>query len=438
MRRWLPLLLCLLAAPDAALAAMNAQREILPNGLVLITSRQPALPIVSVRLLIRAGSRHDPADRHGLANLTSRLLTLGTAGRDAMSISGLIEGLGAHLRADCYREQSSLDLNILRKDLDTGLALLGEVLTAASFPRQEVERTKQSILASLRAKKDHPGAIARDAFREALYPGSFHGRPVEGSEESLSRLDRDAVMDFHRRYYRPDRTLLVAAGDITHEEMRQKLTRALAGWLAGGGEADAPVVLPAPKRAAVRLDRDLAQSNIVMGHEGPLRMNPDHYANRVMNQILGGGDLTSRLGDSIRNRRGLAYSVYSYFAAGRNTGRFQVAMQTRNESAREAIAVARAEIERMRRGGVTAEELRDAKSYLTGSFALGLDTNDDIADFLGQVEYLDLGLDYADRYPGMIRKVTVEDVLRVARKYLQPEKLILVVVGNLRKAGLEN
>ena len=439
MTRWLPLLLCLILGPHtAAFAAMNAQRTTLPNGLVLVTSEQPALPIVTVRLLIRAGSRYDPGHRHGVANLTSRLLTLGTPTRDAMGISGLIEGIGAHFWADCGRELATLNLNILKKDLDTGLGLMSEVLTAASFPEKEVSRTKQSLTASIRAKKDRPRTIARDAFRDALYPDSFYGRPVEGSEDTVRGLDRNAVVDFHQRYYRPDRTIVVVVGDITHKEIRQKLTEALAGWEQGDGEADAPVALQAPKRAAVKLDRNLSQSNIVMGHEGPLRMNPDHYAIRVMNQILGGGDLSSRLGDGIRNRRGLAYSIYSYFVAGKNAGRFQLAMQTRNESAREAIEVAKAEIERIRRDGVTAEELQDAKNYLTGSFALGLDTNDDVADFLGQVEYLGLGLDYADRYPGLIRKVTAEDVLRVARKYLQPEKLILVVVGNLEKAGLEN
>lgn len=440
MRRWLPLLLlCLLLGPDAvALAAMNAQRTELPNGLVLVTSEQPALPIVSVRLLIRAGSRYDPGASHGLANLTSRLLTLGTPTRDAMSISGLVEGMGAHFWADCGREQATLNLNILKKDLDTGLALMSEVLTAASFPEMEVNRIKKALMASIRAKQDRPRAIARDAFRAALYPDSFYGRPVEGSEDSVPGLDRNAVAGFHRRYYRPDRTILVVVGDITHEEIAQKLASALAGWNKGDGKPDAPVALQAPKRAAVKLDRNLVQSNIIMGHEGPLRMNPDHYAIRVMNQILGGGDLTSRLGDGIRNQRGLAYSIYSYFVAGKNAGRFQLAMQTRNESAREAIEVAKAELERLRRDGVTAEEIRDAKSYLTGSFALGLDTNDDVADFLGQVEYLGLGLDYADGYPDLIRKVTAEDVLRVARKYLQPEKLLLVVVGNLEKAGLEN
>ena len=439
MRRWLPLLLCLLVAPNAvALAAMNAERATLPNGMVLLTSEQPPLPIVSIRLLMRAGSRYDPEGRHGVANLTSRLLTLGTPGRDAMSISGVIEGVGAQFRADAYREQASLNLNILKKDLDVGLALMAEVLTSPSFPRQELERTRQSLMASIRARKDRPNAVAREAFRAALYPDSFYGRPVEGSEDSLRSLDRDAVVDFHRRYYRPDRAILVAVGDITHEEIQQKLIEALAGWKPGGGEPDPPVKLKPPQRTPVKLDRNLTQSNIIMGHEGPLRMNPDHYAIRVMSHILGGGDLTSRLGDGIRNQRGLAYSVYSYFVAGTNTGRFQLAMQTRNESAREAMKVARAEIERMRRDGVTEEELQDARNYLIGSFALGLDTNDDIADFLGQVEYLGLGLDYADRYAALIRDVTAEDIRRVARKYLQPDKLIVVVVGNLKKARLEN
>ena len=439
MRRWLPLLLCLILGPDAvAFAAMNAQRTTLPNGLVLVTSEQPALPIVSVRLLIRAGSRYDPGPRHGLAILTSRLLTLGTPTRDAMSISGLVEGMGAHFWADCGRELATVNLSILKKDLDAGLGLLSEVLAAASFPEKEVERTKQSLVAALRARKDRPNAVARDAFRAALYPGSFYGRPVDGSEESVPALDRSAVVDFHRRHYRPDRTILVAVGDITHQEIRGKLVKALAGWKPAGGEPDAAVTLTPPKRAPVKVDRNLTQSTIVMGHEGPLRMDPDHYAIRVMNQILGGGALSSRLGDSIRNERGLAYSVYSYFVAGRNAGRFQMAMQTRNESAREAMSVARAEIERIRRDGVTDEELRDAKSYLIGSFSLGLETNDDIADFLGQVEYLGLGLDYADRYPDLIRGVTVEDVLRAARKHLQPEKLIVVVVGDLEKARLDN
>ena len=435
MTRWLPLLLCLLAGPAAA---MDAQRATLPNGLVLVTSEQPALPIVSVRLLARAGSRYDPDSRHGLANLTSRLLTLGTPTRDAMQVSGLIEGMGAHFWTDSGRELAAVNLNILKKDLDTGLALMAEALTAATFPAGEVERLKKSLMASIRARKDRPRAVARDAFRAALFPDHFYGRPVTGTEDSVEGLDRDAVLDFHGRYYRPDRTILVAVGDVTHDEMARKLTEVLAGWERGDGRPDPRVVLPRPRRAAVKLDRNLTQSNLVMGHEGPLRKDRDHYALRVMNHVLGGDSISSRLGDSIRNRRGLAYSIYSYFFAGKNSGYFQLAMQTRNESAREGTEAARSEIERMRRDGVTGQELRDAKAYLTGRFALQWETNDDIADYLGQVEYLGLGLDYAKRYPERIRSVTAEDVLRAARKHLQPDKLILVAVGNLEQADLGN
>lgn len=436
MTRWLPLLLCLLAGP--AFAAMNAQRATLPNGLTLVTSEQPSIPIVSVRLLVRAGSRYDPDSQHGLANLTSRLLTLGTPTRDAMQVSGLIEGMGTHFWTDSGRELATVNLNILKKDLDTGLALMAEALTAATFPAGEVERVKKSLAASIRARKDRPRAVARDAFRAALFPDHFYGRPVTGTEDSVEGLGRDAVLDFHRRYYRPDRTILVAVGDVTHDEMTRKLTDVLADWERGDGRPDPRVVLPPPRRAAVEIDRNLTQSNLVMGHEGPLRRDRDHYALRVMNHVLGGGSISSRLGDSIRNRRGLAYSIYSYFFAGKHSGYFQLAMQTRNDRAREATEAARSEIERMRREGVTERELRDAKAYLTGRFALQWETNDDIADYLGQVEYLGLGPDYARRYPDLIRSVTAEDVLRAARKHLQPDKLILVAVGNLEQAGLGN
>ena len=156
MKRWLPLLLCSVLAPQAAaFAAMNAQREILPNGMVLVTSEQPALPIVAVQLLIRAGSRYDPADRHGLANLTSRLLTRGTPMRDSMAISGLVEGMGAHLGTDSGRELATVSLSILKKDLDTGLALLGEVLTASSFPEKGAG-TNQAVAYGLPPGQEGP------------------------------------------------------------------------------------------------------------------------------------------------------------------------------------------------------------------------------------------------------------------------------------------
>jgi zinc protease len=172
-----------------------------------------------------------------------------------------------------------------------------------------------------------------------------------------------------------------------------------------------------------------------MGHEGVTRGNPDYYAIQVMNNILGGGGFSSRVMESIRNQRGLAYSVYTHFNADKSHGSFAFVMQTQNESARESLRIAREEIERIRRELVSEQELSDAKDYLTGSFPLRLDTNRKVASFLAQVEFFELGLNYPDRYPDYIRAVKREDVLRVAERYLRPERLITVVVGNQTKIG---
>jgi zinc protease len=185
----------------------------------------------------------------------------------------------------------------------------------------------------------------------------------------------------------------------------------------------------------IRVNKDLTQANIILGHEGVGRGSPDYYALQVMNYILGGGGFSSRTLDSIRNERGLAYSVYSYFSAEKNHGSFEFVMQTKNETALEAIRIANAEIRRIREELVAEAELADAKDYLTGSFPLRFDTNRKVANFLAQVEYLGLGLEYPQRYPDLIRKVAREDVLRVAQKYLKPEQLITVLVGNQQKIG---
>src|SRR5262249_14049515 len=221
--------------------------------------------------------------------------------------------------------------------------------------------------------------------------------------------------------------------DVSEQEIAPLLSKALRGWEKGEPSAPptAPVNIGPPK--LVRVNKELTQANIAMGHGGVARGNPDYYAIQVMNYILGGGGFSSRAMDSIRNERGLAYSVYSFFAAEKSHGTFEFVMQTKNETATEAIRIATDEMRRIREQLVSDHELNDAKDYLIGSFPLRLDTNRKVASFLAQVEYFELGLDYPDRYPNLIRSVTREDVLRVAREYLQPDKLITVIVGNLQK-----
>ena len=437
MKKFLTLFLilsiCLLALP--ATANMVPQRSVLGNGMILLTSEQRALPMVSIELLIDAGSRHDMPKQEGLANLTARLLTYGTQRRTALQISETLDFIGAGLSAGCGEDLATVSMTVLKKDLATGIELLAEVLTLSTFPQEEIDRQKQSIIASIKAREESPGDIAQRRFAAALYPQSPYGRPVEGSEASVKGLEQQSLRAFYERYYRPNRTILSVVGDISHQEIARALNEAFRSW-PKGEPATAPV---APSKVGtgetLRVNKELTQANIILGHEGVGRENPDYYAIQVMNYILGGGGFSSRTLDSIRNERGLAYSVYSYFSAEKGHGTFELVMQTKNETALEAIRIAKAEIRRMREELVTEEELSDAKDYLIGSFPLRFDTNRKVANFLAQVEYFQLGLDYPERYADFIKKVTREDVQRVAQKYLKPETLITVIVANQKKIG---
>lgn len=416
-------------------AGVVPKRSVLSNGLVLLTSEQRSLPMVAIELLIDAGSRYDSAGQEGLANLTSRLLTYGTKRRSALQISETLDFIGASLSAGCGEDTASLSMTMLKKDLATGLELLTEVLTSSTFPQGEIDRQKQSVIAAIRAREEQPGDIAERRFAAALYPGSPYGRPVEGTEASVKGLQQKSLREFFERAYRPNRAILSVVGDISHEEMSRALNSALRSW--NKGEPSGNPLVPSTQGPAqvIRVQKDLTQANIILGHQGVGREHPDYYAIQVMNYILGGGSFSSRTMDSIRNEKGLAYSVYSYFSAERKRGEFQLVMQTKNETAQEAIRIAKEEIRRIRESPVSEQELSDAKDYLTGSFPLRLDTNRKVAGFLAQVEYFQLGLDYPERYAELIRGITRDDVARAARQYLQPEKLITVIVGNLKKIG---
>ncbi len=414
---------------------MTPKRTVLNNGMVLLTSEQRALPMVSIELLIDAGSRYEPADQAGLANLISKLLIYGTKQRTAVQISDTLDFIGSSLETGCGQDTASVSMTVLKKDLATGLELLADVLTQSTFPQAEIDRQKQAIIASIRAAEEEPGTVAAKAFAAALFPDSPYGRPVEGSEASVKALQQKGLRDFFARNYRPNRSIIAVVGDVSEQEIAKTLNGAFQTWPKGEPSGQALVPAKVGESKVLRINKDLTQANIVLGHNGVARGNPDYYAIQVMNYVLGGGGFSSRAMDSIRNERGLAYSVYSYFAADKSHGAFEFIMQTKNETALEAIRIATEEMRRVREQPVTEQELNDAKDYLIGSFPLRFDTNRKVAGFLTQVEYFKLGLDYPDRYADLIRKVTGDDVQRAAKQYLQPERLITVIVGNLKKIG---
>ncbi len=423
-----------LAGPLQAMPPV--QRTVLSNRLVLLVSEEHSLPFVTFQLLVNAGSWRDPAGEEGLAYLTARGLLLGTSKRTVTAINQELDFMGASLNGSSGRDYATLNLRVLKKDLDQALDLFMEVLTQPIFPEEEIRREVEKALAAIQSQEDQPEEVAEKAFRSTLFLSPY-GHPVEGTKESLPKIGREALVRFYQNYYHPNNTILTVVGDMTTEEVKARLLPRLAGW----PTAELPEMVFKPDFAkgkqTVKIDRAITQANIVLGHDGVSRENPDFYALTVMNYILGGGGFASRLVEEIRNKRGLAYSVASFFDPGKFPGSFQIILQTKNASAREAISLSLQQMERIRKEPVSEKELEGAKKYLVGSFPLRLDTQNKLANFLTQVEYYGLGLAYPEKYPSLIGSVTQEEVLRVAKKYLHPEKVILVVVANLKEAGME-
>ena len=422
-----------------AAQAPPVERRVLDNGLVLIVAQRPGLPIVKGIALLGAGTLVEDSGQAGIAALTARLILRGTATRSGEQISQAIEAVGGSLEAKAERDAAVVGLSVLRKDLRLGLSLLADSLRNPTFPEGEVERERRNLLASLAQRAEEPGLQAQDLFATTLY-GSAHpyGRPVAGTEATLRQLRREDIVGFHQRWYGPNRVILVLAGDITLAGADLMVREAFGDWV--------PVVSPpwpspsvgAISRGVVRtIDRKLAQSTVILGQGGIARNDPDYYAATVLNALLGGGGLTSRLSLNLREERGLVYSVGSSLSAGRLAGPFQVVLQTKNESAAEAVQRAVQEIRRLRTEPVPTEELRRAKAFLTGNLSLQLDTSAKLAAFLARAEYYGLGLDLAARYPGLIAVVTPEDILRVAQRLLDPDRLVFAVVGDGATARLK-
>ncbi|MBI2265804.1 MAG: insulinase family protein [Armatimonadetes bacterium] len=424
--------------PNASTWKVPIQRKILSNGAVLVVSERHALPFVTINVLVKAGAILDPPGKYGLSSMSASLLTRGTAGRSATQLAEETDFLGASLHAASGQDYSAVHLTILKKDLHTGLDLLADVLRRPTFAREEIEKERREVLAVIRKDLEDPASVAQKAFYEAVFPGHPYGVPAEGTEESVPRITREDIADFYKKYYFPGNLSFVVVGDITLQEAEKGLEQFFGDW---PKQEAKPQVLPEevlPSQTIVKkINKEVTQATVFLGHEGIRRDNPDYYAIVVMNYILGGGGFASRLMDNIRETKGLVYDVSSSFVASKHAGAFQVVLQTKNESANLAISEVLKEIRQIQDKEVAPQELQDAKAYLTGSFPLRLDTNSKIATLLNTIEFYGLGWNYLEEYPNRIRQVTAKDVLRVAKKYLHPDRHVLVVVGDLDKAKIK-
>lgn len=417
------------AAPAAQAAVWpEPTRVVLPNGLTLLVVERHQQPIVSVSAVVRAGEAQDPAGRSGLAALTAELLRRGTTTRSAPVIAGAIDAVGGSLSAEAGLESSDVGLSVLKKDLHAGLDLMADVLLHPAFAPAELARLKEEHAAGLQAMLDDPDQVLRTAFTATIYGGNPYGRHETLS--SLKALSRADVKAFYTRHYRPNNTFMAVVGDITPEEACVRFTKAFGAWARKPVPQDAaPAPVRATERRVVLVDAPLNQSYVRIGHVGVARNHPDYFPLMVMNYILG-GDFTSRLNLSIRDRQGLAYGASSGLGMNLHGGSFSAAVNTKTESTGQALASLLAEIQTMQEQPVGAEELRIAKDYLTGSFPLRFETNGDLAREVVNIEFFGLPADYLQTYRAKLESVSAADVQRVARAYLDPAQAAVVVVGS--------
>ncbi len=427
-----------LSASFSEAASLQPKRFMAENGMTLLVLEQPSLPIVTIQILVRAGSSLDPKEKSGLANMTASLLEEGTQTRTAMDISESIDFIGANLTTRVSEDEMSIQLQLLKKDVETGIQLLSDMLMHPRFDDEEVERVRKQILGGIRAEKDQPGAIAQRAFQEIVFQGHPYQHAVVGNEMSVPNITRKDLLGFHQRYYHPNNMIIAVVGDLTEEETKTVVHMAFGQW--PRGKVAFPriaAVPPLSKKVLKRIEKDLSQATVILGHIGLERSDPDYYPVLVMNYILGGGGFASRMMTDIRDTRGLVYSIYSHFTANTLSGDFSVSFQTKSSSTKEAIKGILEMMTDIQNTPVSDIELSEAKAYLSGSFPLKIDTTKKVASMLSAVEFHKLGLDYFETYPKEINRVTLEDVQRVAKKYLHPDHYALVVVGNQAEIGLD-
>lgn len=431
-------LVVLFSVPHAA-DALDMRKEKLADGLTVVHVERHELPIVTVSLLIKASPLQEI--KPGSAYLTAKSLLDGTARRKAVDISHEIDYIGGSIETSVNEDFTIISFSVLKKDVKTGFDIFSDILVHPSFSVREVERRKTLLAGSLKKMEEDPSYVAGREFLKQVFGPFPYGRPVEGGIESIGKLTRYDLVAFYDKWYRPDNAILVVTGDLGKEELAGLIKQYLSPWKKVV-EWDASVAFTPPaqggklKQRQEIIDMDVSQANIVMGHAGVSRSNPDYYAVQVMNYILGGGGFASRLMRIIRDEKGLTYSIHSSFSANKYPGRFEIEVQTKNESAGLVINETMKQIRRMMTDGATQQELSDAKDFLIGSFPRRIETGRKIAAFITAVQFFELGDDFIERYKDHISKVTKEDVLRVARKYLKDEDMIIVIVGNKKKLKL--
>jgi len=411
---------------------MRATR--LPNGIRVLSEELADLASATVGIWVENGSRYEASAQSGISHFLEHLFFKGTERRTAMQIAEEIDAVGGVINAFTSKEYTCYYAKVLPEQVPLALDVLGDIFLHSKFAEEEIERERSVILQEISQAEDTPDDYVHDLFGLAFWPGHPLSRPVAGSAATVGPLQRADFLRFLEARYRPDRVMLSAAGKVRHDELVDVVAKTF-GVLSGatGTAVDQP---PTPRPGLTVHHKPLEQVHICLGAPGIAHADPDRYAAHLLSQALGGG-MSSRLFQEVRERRGKAYSVYSFLPTFRDTGYLGVYVGTSAEWAREVLDVIQAELAKITRDGLGAQELARSKTQMKGGLVLGLETSDSRMSRIARNEIY-FGRDVPlEEVAAGVDAVSNDDVMRVARKMFRPEALAITVLGDLKGAVLE-
>jgi predicted Zn-dependent peptidase len=409
-------------------------RQVLSNGAVAYMVEDHTLPLITVSVLVRAGSYLEPADKTGLASLVgSQMRAGGTTTKKAEDYDEEADFLAAQINSFMGSTQGNATVNSLSKDIDKALELFFDMLKNPAFQEDRLNLAKTQILQGLERRNDNTSAIEGREWSRLMY-GDNHFSTRQTTKASIENITRDDMIAFHKKYFHPGNFIFAVSGDFNTNEMKTKLEKAMSGWAVNKepvAQIPKPTHTPVPGLYVVNKS-DVNQARVSIGHLGSTRDNPDFAAIEIMDDILGGGGFTSRITSRVRSDEGLAYSAGSNFGLGTYyPTSFNAFFQSKSSTAAQGIDIVIQEINRIRTEKVKPEELNTSINQFVETFSLSFASAGQIAGTFAQDEYTNRPADYWDKYRERIKAVTADDVLRVAQKYLQPDKLVILIIGNI-------
>ncbi len=427
------LLLPLILLGLNAQAAPPIEHWLTDNGARVYFVETHQLPMVDVTVGFDGGSARDPQEKPGLAHLVNVLMAEGAGGMDEHAIALELESAGAQYGNENGRDMSIFQLRSLsdRALFQRAVDVFAKIVTQPSFPASALQRERQRTLVELKQEKQSAREVAERAFYSALFGSHPYARATNGEESGIDAVTRADLVEFHRRYMVGANAVVAIVGDLSRKEAAA-LAQTIVGGLPRGESAPMVERVAEPKGEYRHIEFPSNQTHLMMGLPGVSRGDPDYFPLYVGNHILGGSGLISRLAVEIREKRGLAYSVYSYFVPMRERGPFVIGLQTRNDQSELAERLVRETVSRFVQQGPSPDELVAAQKNITGGFPLALDSNKKIAGYLLMIGFYGLPLDYLETFPEKIDAVTIEEVRDAFRRRVDPDRLVRVVVGGAR------